>query len=348
MVLSGEVYRLLTRKVETVNRRMVLFTLLHVVSNTFWILFISNSLQGLLFEVLFIGTGLGTIASTYSIWSIQTKVQNTSSIHWLVLHSLAVIFLFSRLNWSGDVKHEWAFILIFVYAQCVFLFFGGRVFLKVMRMDKIEPYLQKSIIVSSFVFCFIPLIVFFIQHFAPQYILLNVGFFFIVFAYLKKNRFYNQVISYQTNEQSKCDDFTKESKNVITHIGKKSNQFNTYKRKLEQLDIAYQEQAKKLSECIEMNSQLSKESAEKSIQIEQYKNRNDATIESVLLKYDLTKSQLEVVRMMVEGKSNTEIADALFIKEGVVRTHLSAAYRKVGTRGANKLRFFILKQIKSK
>jgi DNA-binding CsgD family transcriptional regulator len=44
----------------------------------------------------------------------------------------------------------------------------------------------------------------------------------------------------------------------------------------------------------------------------------------------LTASELRVARMAVEGKSNPEIAQALFLTRRTVETHLTHAYQKLG------------------
>ena len=48
----------------------------------------------------------------------------------------------------------------------------------------------------------------------------------------------------------------------------------------------------------------------------------------------LTDRERDVLRLLAEGKANAEIAGALFISENTVRTHLTAAYAKVGVASA--------------
>lgn len=43
----------------------------------------------------------------------------------------------------------------------------------------------------------------------------------------------------------------------------------------------------------------------------------------------------EVLRLAVTGRTNGEIASALFLAESTVKSHLSSAYRKLGARGRN-------------
>lgn len=46
----------------------------------------------------------------------------------------------------------------------------------------------------------------------------------------------------------------------------------------------------------------------------------------------LTGRELEVLRLMAEGYSNREIADAVFLAEGTVKNHVSTILAKLGTR----------------
>ncbi len=51
----------------------------------------------------------------------------------------------------------------------------------------------------------------------------------------------------------------------------------------------------------------------------------------------LTERELEVARMVAAGASNREIAGALFLGEGTVKNHVSAALRKLGLRDRTQL-----------
>ena len=46
----------------------------------------------------------------------------------------------------------------------------------------------------------------------------------------------------------------------------------------------------------------------------------------------LSPRELEVLQLLVTGKSNPEIADALYIGRGTVRTHVSNILSKLGAR----------------
>ena len=46
----------------------------------------------------------------------------------------------------------------------------------------------------------------------------------------------------------------------------------------------------------------------------------------------LTARQQEVLRLVADGKSNQEIADAIFVSEGTVKAHMRVILRKLGAR----------------
>jgi DNA-binding CsgD family transcriptional regulator len=54
----------------------------------------------------------------------------------------------------------------------------------------------------------------------------------------------------------------------------------------------------------------------------------------------LTPTELQVVRLAVEGLSNPAIADRLFIGRGTVKTHLSHVYAKLGVANRTELASF--------
>lgn len=46
---------------------------------------------------------------------------------------------------------------------------------------------------------------------------------------------------------------------------------------------------------------------------------------------ELSEREIEIARLIVEGKNNRDIANRLFITEGTVKNYISAIYNKVGT-----------------
>ncbi len=47
---------------------------------------------------------------------------------------------------------------------------------------------------------------------------------------------------------------------------------------------------------------------------------------------DLSSRELDVLRLMVQGLSNNEIAEALFVEQSTVKTHVSNILSKLGVR----------------
>lgn len=46
----------------------------------------------------------------------------------------------------------------------------------------------------------------------------------------------------------------------------------------------------------------------------------------------LTERELEVLRHVVNGKTNREIAESLFVSENTIKSHLASVYSKLGVR----------------
>lgn len=60
--------------------------------------------------------------------------------------------------------------------------------------------------------------------------------------------------------------------------------------------------------------------------------------------YDLSPRESEIVQLMLEGKTNNEIAETLFISLSTVKTHISHILKKTGTKTREEL-FFLLQDI---
>lgn len=46
----------------------------------------------------------------------------------------------------------------------------------------------------------------------------------------------------------------------------------------------------------------------------------------------LTERELEVLRLVANGKTNREIAESLFVSENTIKSHLASVYSKLGVR----------------
>ena len=64
----------------------------------------------------------------------------------------------------------------------------------------------------------------------------------------------------------------------------------------------------------------------------QAKSGQAGDIRQGMLVEPLTERELEVLRLMAEGRSNPEIADELVIALGTVKAHSSSIYRKLDVR----------------
>jgi DNA-binding NarL/FixJ family response regulator len=60
--------------------------------------------------------------------------------------------------------------------------------------------------------------------------------------------------------------------------------------------------------------------------------RAPRTFDAATLPEPLTKREIEVLRLMANGSSNREIADALGAAEGTIKNHASAIFAKLGVR----------------
>jgi two-component system response regulator DegU len=65
--------------------------------------------------------------------------------------------------------------------------------------------------------------------------------------------------------------------------------------------------------------------------------RTEAAMEQYLDKYDISQREREIVQLLLKGKSNKEIEDALFIAMGTVKNHVYNIYRKIGVKNRAQL-----------
>ncbi len=65
--------------------------------------------------------------------------------------------------------------------------------------------------------------------------------------------------------------------------------------------------------------------------------RTEAAMEQYLNKYDISQREKEIVLLLLKGKSNKEIEDALFIAMGTVKNHIYSIYQKLGVKNRAQL-----------
>lgn len=65
--------------------------------------------------------------------------------------------------------------------------------------------------------------------------------------------------------------------------------------------------------------------------------RTEAAMENYLTKFDISQREKEIVMLLLQGKSNKEIEDALFIAMGTVKNHIYSIYQKLGVKNRAQL-----------
>jgi len=58
--------------------------------------------------------------------------------------------------------------------------------------------------------------------------------------------------------------------------------------------------------------------------------------------YRLSERELQIIRILIEGKSSAEIADAMFISEDTVKTHRKNIFKKLKVHSITELAAFVL------
>jgi len=65
-------------------------------------------------------------------------------------------------------------------------------------------------------------------------------------------------------------------------------------------------------------------------------------LSSLLSPYGITKREIEVIQLVVRGRSNRDIEKVLFISMATVKMHLDNIYRKLGVKNRLELINFIM------
>ena len=66
-------------------------------------------------------------------------------------------------------------------------------------------------------------------------------------------------------------------------------------------------------------------------------NIKDMPLDNLIKKYDISIREKEVVSLVIQGKSNKDIADNLFISVNTVKTHIRNIYEKIGIKSRYEL-----------
>ena len=79
------------------------------------------------------------------------------------------------------------------------------------------------------------------------------------------------------------------------------------------------------------------ENAKDMLKVEKKLEKNDNSAQRLILKYSLTYREKEIALLLLKGKSNTEIADALYIGLSTVKKHVSALFAKLEVKSRSEL-----------
>ena len=66
-------------------------------------------------------------------------------------------------------------------------------------------------------------------------------------------------------------------------------------------------------------------------------NLNEIPLDTLIKNYEISSREKEVVKLLLSGRSNKEIADSLFISVNTVKTHIKNIYEKVGIKSRYEL-----------
>jgi len=69
-------------------------------------------------------------------------------------------------------------------------------------------------------------------------------------------------------------------------------------------------------------------------------------IDSICQEYHISNREREVIQLILDGKSNRDIEEALFISYHTVKNHVSNIFRKLNIRSRNDLIFFFMRHLK--
>ena len=70
---------------------------------------------------------------------------------------------------------------------------------------------------------------------------------------------------------------------------------------------------------------------------------NKTDLDSIFEKYQISKREQEILKLILDGKSNKEIEGKLFISYHTVKNHVYNLYQKLGVKTRHELVHFITK-----
>lgn len=72
---------------------------------------------------------------------------------------------------------------------------------------------------------------------------------------------------------------------------------------------------------------------------------SEKNLRSILLRYGITERESEIIRLIMEGKSNREIENILFISHHTVRNHIHNVFEKMGVKSRGQLLYRIRQEL---
>ena len=70
---------------------------------------------------------------------------------------------------------------------------------------------------------------------------------------------------------------------------------------------------------------------------------NKMSLEPIFTKHDISKREQEILKLILDGKNNKEIEEALFISYHTVKNHVYNLYQKLGIKTRYELIHYITK-----
>lgn len=302
-LLPWEIISYFERKSEKGRLRIIVFTLLHTLFCSLWFLQNNSSFQSN--STFLFAAGIITIAYTFYYWCIESPIIYLRRHVNVFFGCLLFGYILNTVIQQGVLEgHNWLNHITYAYFQLLAFIFIGGFYLRIIRNRPILSSLEFGVIFSSGLTLILPSAIYFIESSSIHYLLYNAIYFSVAIGY-----------SVHYIKQSRLEEIeNRELLRIIALQEEKSIALNS--RNEEQCMVIQ-----------ELNEEL-----------EQFK-QPDKRKELLILefdKYDLTPKEKTVAILLLEGKSNTEIASIENVSEGTIRSHAMKIYSKTEITGNKK------------
>lgn len=266
------------------------------------------SAQGIVFETIF-GV-MGIIALTYShyFWysesNLDGKIKNTK---YLLICLCSAMIGYDVLKQLSIDQGHWLYTTLYFYLQFISIYFVGSFLIKVKTSADQSYTLKNAIIIASIVSCILPFVFFVFESFMLQYLILNLGVFCVIIAYVIGYIKQGQLEMLENTDQiEKIAFYQEESKQKTLEVEEKTRVISLLSERLEEL------------ECQE---------------------NNETRIIEFLLEHDsLTSSESEIAKMLGIGLSFREISFKKNIASSTARKHAANIYSKLDVKNLDEFR----------